>query len=144
MPPEKRVLNVAVQPSRETYKPGQKATVDVKLTDIAGKPFVGSTVVAIYDKAVEYISGGWNVPEIKEFFWKWRRNHYPQTKRASSGCSANLVRRESDRDGESGRVRRDGRRRRERTVETGRSGNEATLWMAAASEMHMPAAAAVA
>ncbi len=78
VPPEKRVLSVAVQPSRETYKPGQKATVQVKLTDSAGKPFVGSTVVAIYDKAVEYISGGSNVPEIKAFFWKWRRSHYLQ------------------------------------------------------------------
>jgi len=35
--------------------------------------------VAIYDKSVEYISGGSNVPEIKEFFWKWRRSHNPQT-----------------------------------------------------------------
>ncbi|HKD35479.1 MAG TPA: alpha-2-macroglobulin, partial [Pirellulales bacterium] len=76
VPPEQRVLNLAVQPSRDTYKPGQKATVAVKLTDLAGKPFVGSTVLAIYDKAVEYISGGSNVPDIKEFFWKWRRSHY--------------------------------------------------------------------
>ena len=30
-------------------------------------------------QAVEYISGGSNVPEIKEFFWKWRRQHNPQT-----------------------------------------------------------------
>ena len=78
VPPEQRVLNLAVQPSRDTYKPGQKATISVKLTDLAGKPFVGSTVVAMYDKAVEYISGGSNVPEIKAFFWKWRRNHNMQ------------------------------------------------------------------
>ena len=79
MPPEKRVLNVEVLPSQTEYKPGQKATVKVKLTDFFGKPFVGSTVVSVYDKSVEYISGGSNVPEIKEFFWKWRRHHYPQT-----------------------------------------------------------------
>src|SRR5205807_10141998 len=42
-----------------------------------GKPVVGSAVVSIYDKSVEYISGGSNVPEIKSFFWKWRRSHYP-------------------------------------------------------------------
>ena len=54
-------------PSAETYKPGQKAEVKLKLTDFGGKPFVGSTVVAIYDKSVEYISGGSNVPEIKDF-----------------------------------------------------------------------------
>ena len=45
----------------------------IKVTDHEQKPFVGSTVVSIYDKSVEYISGGSNVPEIKEFFWKWRR-----------------------------------------------------------------------
>lgn len=79
VPPEKRVLNVAVQPSQDEYKPGAPAKVQVKLTDAAGQPFVGSTVLSIYDKSVEYISGGSNVPEIKEFFWKWRRHHHPQT-----------------------------------------------------------------
>ena len=75
VPPEKRILNVAVTPSAENYKPGEDAKVDIQLTDFTGENFQGSTVVAIYDKAVEYISGGSNVPEIKEFFWKWRRRH---------------------------------------------------------------------
>ena len=79
VPPEKRVLNVAVTTSRDEYKPGSPAKVQVKLTDSNGKPFVGSTVLSIYDKSVEYISGGSNVPEIKEFFWKWRRHHQPRT-----------------------------------------------------------------
>jgi hypothetical protein len=69
------VADKGFQPTTE-FKPGQKAKVKVKLTDFAGKPFVGTTVVAIYDKALEYISGGSNVPDIKEFFWKWRR-HQP-------------------------------------------------------------------
>jgi len=75
VPPEKRVLNVAVEPNETEYKPGQEATVKVKLTELNGEPFVGSTVVSVYDKAVEYISGGSNVGDIKEFFWKWRRRH---------------------------------------------------------------------
>ncbi|MGD0516643.1 MAG: alpha-2-macroglobulin family protein, partial [Thermoguttaceae bacterium] len=75
VPPEKRILNVEIKPSAEAYKPGEKAKVKIKLTDLSGKPFVGSTVVAIYDKSLEYISGGSNVPDIKEFFWKWRRHH---------------------------------------------------------------------
>ena len=78
VPPEKRILNVEVIPSADSYRPGQKAKVKVKLTDLLGKPFVGSTVLTIYDKSVEYISGGSNVPEIKEFFWKWFRQHNPQ------------------------------------------------------------------
>jgi uncharacterized protein YfaS (alpha-2-macroglobulin family) len=92
VPPEKRVLNVEVEPSQKEYKPGQKATVKVKLTDLAGKPFVGSTVVTVYDKSVEYVSGGSNVPEIREFFWKWRRHHNPQTESSLARWSNNLLR----------------------------------------------------
>src|SRR5262249_41091585 len=73
VPPERRVLNVAVLPSREEYRPGAPAKVKLQLTDAAGKPIVGSTVLSIYDKSLEYISGGSNVAEIREFFWKWRR-----------------------------------------------------------------------
>jgi len=79
VPPEKRVLNVDVLPSSETYRPGEKAAVKVRLTDFFGKPFAGSAVISVYDKSVEYISGGSNVPEIRAFFWKWRRRHNPRT-----------------------------------------------------------------
>jgi alpha-2-macroglobulin len=77
VPPVKRILNMEVFPSAETYKPGQHAKITVKLTDSAGKPFVGSTVLSIFDKSLEYISGGSNVSDIKAFFWKWRREHRP-------------------------------------------------------------------
>lgn len=79
VPPVDRVINVEVLPSAETYKPGQKAKVQLKLTDLDGNAFIGSTVLAVYDKSLDYISGGSNVPEMKEFFWKWRRNHRPQS-----------------------------------------------------------------
>src|SRR5260370_39245241 len=91
VPPEKRVLNVEVLPSATEYKPGQKATVKVKLTDLNGKPFVGSTAMSVYDKSVEYVSGGSNVPEIKEFFWKWRRSHYPATETSLNHNLGNLL-----------------------------------------------------
>lgn len=78
VPPEQRVINVEVLPNQEEYKPGEKAKVKVRLTDITGENYQGSTVISIYDKSVEYISGGSNVPEIREFFWKWRRNHRSQ------------------------------------------------------------------
>jgi hypothetical protein len=47
--------------------------------------------VAIYDKSVEYISGGSNVPEIKAFFWKWRRHHHPLTESSLQRGSGNLI-----------------------------------------------------
>jgi uncharacterized protein YfaS (alpha-2-macroglobulin family) len=77
VPPEKRVLDVTVEPSKPDYRPGEEAEVRVRLQDLDGKPFIGSTVLSVYDQAVEYISGGSNIPEIREFFWKWRRHHSP-------------------------------------------------------------------
>jgi hypothetical protein len=79
VPPESRIADVRIEPSQTTYKPGQKARIKLKLTGADGKPFVGSTVLAVYDKAVEYISGGSNVENIKEFFWSWKRSHQPST-----------------------------------------------------------------
>ncbi|MEI7835792.1 MAG: MG2 domain-containing protein, partial [Planctomycetota bacterium] len=78
VPPEKRILNVQVT-AAEKVKPGEKTRVRIKLTDATGEPFVGSTVVTMYDKAVEYISGGSNSPEIKAFYWNWKRTHHAQT-----------------------------------------------------------------
>ncbi len=92
VPPEQRVLNVAVIPSAETYKPGEPATVQLRLTDLSGAPFVGSIVMSIYDKAVEYISGGSNVPEIRAHFWKWRHNHSPNSETNLSQWFGNLLR----------------------------------------------------
>ncbi len=91
VPPEKRVLSVQIEPSKEAYKPGEKAEVVLRVKDFFGEPFVGSTVVAIYDKSVEYISGGTNVPEIKEFFWKWRRHHNPRTEENLSRFFRNII-----------------------------------------------------
>jgi uncharacterized protein YfaS (alpha-2-macroglobulin family) len=78
VPPAKRVFDVEVVPSADAYLPGQHAKVQLKLTDQDGKPVVGSTVLAIYDKALDYIAGGSAVPDIRAFFWKWRRSHNPQ------------------------------------------------------------------
>ena len=78
VPPASRVLNVEVAPSAEAFLPGQAAKFLLKLTDENGAPYVGSLALSIYDKAVEYIAGGTNVADIREFFWKWRRNHQPR------------------------------------------------------------------
>lgn len=91
VPPAQRVLDMKVEPSQETYKPGEKANLKITLIDETGEPFVGSTVVSVYDKAVEYISGGSNVGDIREFFWKWRRHHHPQVEHSLSKPSYNLV-----------------------------------------------------
>ena len=91
IPPESRVVDIAVEPSKKTYKPGQKAKVKLRFTGPDGKPFIGSAVVAVYDKSVEYISGGSNVPDIMECFWSWKRGHYTHTESSLQRWFDNLL-----------------------------------------------------
>jgi len=91
VPPEERILNVAVLPSQETYKPGEKAKVKIHVTELNGENYSGQTVVSVYDKAVEYISGGSNTPDIKKFFWDWRRRHNPNQETSLAVNSGNMT-----------------------------------------------------
>jgi uncharacterized protein YfaS (alpha-2-macroglobulin family) len=77
LPPESRALTVNVEPVVPTVKPGETAKARVRVTDATGRPVRGSLTLAVYDKSVEYISGGSNVADVREFFWKWRRSHTP-------------------------------------------------------------------
>ena len=79
VPPMGKGLNVELVSNKESYLPGEEAEVTVKVTDENGKPVEGSLALTVYDKSVEYISGGSNVEDIKEFFWKYRRSHHPRT-----------------------------------------------------------------
>jgi len=75
VPPEQRIANVEVIPSATKYRPGEEATVKLKLTDLEGKPFVGNTVLSVYDASLEYIAAS-SIPEIRSFFWNVRRQHH--------------------------------------------------------------------
>ncbi len=91
VPPEKRVLNVKVIPFKKEYRPGQRAKLNIQLTDFSGEPFQGAAVVTVYDRSVEYISGGSNVPEIRSFFWKWRRYHHMYQESSLARWLGNLL-----------------------------------------------------
>jgi len=92
VPPEKRVLNVEVQPNSKKYRPRKTAKIKIKITDFFGKPYKGSTVVTVYDKSLEYIAAA-NTGDIKEFFWKWRRHHTPSTQSSIEYYFGNLLKR---------------------------------------------------
>jgi alpha-2-macroglobulin len=79
VPPVERVLKVEVVPSASSYRPGGPAKVILKLTDQQGKPFLGSTVLTIHDKRLQTAAGFDTPPDIRQFFWKWRRNYTPRT-----------------------------------------------------------------
>lgn len=76
LPPEKRKLGVEVIPAKDRLKPREKTSLTIRITDSEGKPYQGSAAISIYDKSLEYISGGSNVGEIVPFFWDWKRHHY--------------------------------------------------------------------
>jgi uncharacterized protein YfaS (alpha-2-macroglobulin family) len=92
VPPESRVVDVSLTASQTEYKPGESARVQIRVTDAAGKPFVGSTVLTMYDKAVEYISGGSNVGDIRAAFWSWRRSFFNVMQHSAAWGSGNLLR----------------------------------------------------
>lgn len=79
VPPAPKALSVAIESDKERYLPGEEASFTVTVSDAKGNPIAGNIVVAMYDRAVEYISGGSNVPPIQEYFWGWRRYYYPRT-----------------------------------------------------------------
>lgn len=75
VPPTEKLVNVDMSTDKNEYKPGEEVNLELKLSDQNGKPTTGSVVLTVYDRALEYISSGSNVPEIREFFWKWRKRH---------------------------------------------------------------------
>ncbi len=66
----------------------------IKLTDRDGKPVRGSIVVSVYDKSVEYISGGSNLVDIRKFFWEFRRTLYPTTESSLDRTNMELWKRD--------------------------------------------------
>lgn len=77
VPPTKRIAEVKLTPSQETYQPQANGTVQVRITNAAGEPIQGRVLLTGYDKALEYISGGSNIPAVRDFFWGWKRSHHP-------------------------------------------------------------------
>ncbi|MGE9269123.1 MAG: alpha-2-macroglobulin family protein, partial [Verrucomicrobiales bacterium] len=87
LPPETRQLQVEVEPAAEKLKPREKTKLRVRLRDAAGQPFQGQAVVTVYDKSLEYISGGSNVPGMMPYFWDWKRHYYARGGRTSQNQS---------------------------------------------------------
>ncbi len=97
VPPEERVLDVEVTTNKPDYLPGEEAeiTIEVKLPSTNQKDrreteaqsvskendpeTVYSSVLAVYDRSLEQIAPDAIPPDIREFFWKWRRNHHPHS-----------------------------------------------------------------
>jgi hypothetical protein len=145
VPPENRVLDVEVLASQKSYRPGDKADLKIRLTDPRGEPFQGEAVVTVYDRALEYISGGVNTPEIRSFFWKWRRQHTPRTQSSLNRWFGNLLKKNEAAMRGIGvfgdLVEPSDEMLRERTVDAALADGAPMAKMAAAPAMPAPAAA---
>ena len=74
VPPQSRILNLTAI-AEPKAKPRDHTRIQLKLMDEDGRPYSGEVVLTMYDKALEYISHGSNVPLIREIFWGWKRSH---------------------------------------------------------------------
>ncbi len=75
LPPVSKLIDVTLEPAASRVGPGETSSLIITLRDAEGNPVTGTTTLTIYDKALEAITGGSNVPAIHESFWNWR-NHY--------------------------------------------------------------------
>ncbi|BCU75781.1 MG2 domain-containing protein [Luteolibacter sp. LG18] len=97
LPPESRVLDVTVEPAKPKVKPREKSALAVTVRDGEGKPFQGTLTLAIYDKALEAITGGPNATPIRENFWSWKREFYGgRTQDSVPDSPGNLIRQGRD------------------------------------------------
>ncbi|MBR0457661.1 MAG: hypothetical protein IJJ26_00350, partial [Victivallales bacterium] len=76
VPPEKRILQVDLQPQKPEVAPGAKTQLEVRVTDLSGKPVQGSVTVAVYDRSLDYIADRTNT-DIRQAFYRGKRHYSP-------------------------------------------------------------------
>jgi len=79
VPPIKKELKIELLSQKKTFKPSETVKLKLKVTDNFDKPVETTLALTAYDLALEYISGGTNVTDIKKYFWSFKRNHSPTT-----------------------------------------------------------------
>ncbi|QSH41773.1 MG2 domain-containing protein [Lentisphaerota bacterium ZTH] len=82
VPPEKKSLKVKLSTTGSKHEPRSKCPVSIQITDYQGNPVTGQVVLTIYDKPLDALAGGSNIPSINKFFWDWKR--YWSTRLGSS------------------------------------------------------------
>jgi len=72
VPPADRFLDVTVNPSREAYKPGEKAEIAVKVRDRRGDPVQCEVSLGVIDRSVLYIQPAF-APDVRVYYYGDRR-----------------------------------------------------------------------
>ncbi|MGC8739852.1 MAG: MG2 domain-containing protein [Candidatus Sumerlaeaceae bacterium] len=72
VPPKRRILQVDVRTDRDSYRPREKGTLEIKVRSWDGKPVRGEFSVSVYDKAIEYIQASMR-GDVRQFFYGHKR-----------------------------------------------------------------------
>ncbi|MCP3964912.1 MAG: hypothetical protein GY750_11080 [Lentisphaerae bacterium] len=73
VPPEKKSLKIRLTTPNKKYEPRAKCPVNIQITDYQGNPVAGQVILTIYDKPLDVLAGGSNIPDINKVFWHWKR-----------------------------------------------------------------------
>ena len=68
---EQQELTVEIKPDRETYRPGETVTYDIRTTDYTGRPVSAELSLALVDKAVLAL-GGAEQASLRDVFYSQR------------------------------------------------------------------------
>lgn len=90
IPPTTKILNLTITPEKEEYKPSSTAKVTVNIFNFNHTSFEGQGIIAVYDAALDEITGGTNSPTINDFFWGFVNSHYPSTLTSLNKYSYNI------------------------------------------------------
>ncbi len=74
VPPAERVLSIECRWDRPAYRPGQDASVELRVTDAGGKPVETGLIVAVVDEALFALASD-SLPPLVTFFHPLRREN---------------------------------------------------------------------
>lgn len=80
VPPKQFIANVRLETDKPGYRPGDKCRVKIITTRHDGSPLRANVAFTAYDKALDALthqpgSGYAKQPDIRNFFWGWKRLH---------------------------------------------------------------------
>ncbi|MHC5040402.1 MAG: MG2 domain-containing protein, partial [Planctomycetota bacterium] len=72
VPPAKQFLDVSVHPSKNEFKPGEKAAYRVKVLDRRGNPVACEVSLGVIDRSILYIQPEY-APDVRKYYYGDRR-----------------------------------------------------------------------
>lgn len=89
IPPLHKQLAISIKPDRQTYGPGDTASVTVKTTSLNGKPQAAEVALWAMDKSLFELAAS-NTGDILDTFWGKRYN-YTNTSHSLEGVTAEMA-----------------------------------------------------